>query len=155
MCGWLAFQRDLHDAAAAESATLYDAVTAPATSTDIDWMMIFLSFSLGTTLWCTTLIIYRILTVKKDTDDNTGTCVHCRPVEILVESASLNAIGLIGWMILINMNVVASLYAPSLYIAMTVCHYSIIVKESDTDIYYGGNLTHNYRGTCRIGECTS
>ncbi|PBK62486.1 hypothetical protein ARMSODRAFT_606241 [Armillaria solidipes] len=83
----------------------------------------------GTTLWCTTLIIYRILTVKKDTDDSTGTCVYCQVIEILVESASLLAVGSIGWMVLININAVASLYAPSLYISMTAISPTLIVAR--------------------------
>jgi len=118
VCGCFAFQKAVHIT-----------VVGPATQMQTDWVMMFLSFSLGTTLWCTTLIIYRILTVKKDTDDNMGTCVYRRSIEILVESASLHAVGLIGWMILINMNVVASLYAPSLYISMTAISPTLIVAR--------------------------
>ncbi|KAK0221171.1 hypothetical protein EDD85DRAFT_983403 [Armillaria nabsnona] len=128
VCGCFAFQRCLHDHAVTGTSTLYDTVTAPTPSLEINWTMMFLSFSLGTMLWCTTLIIYRILTVKKDTDDNTGmACVYCQTIEVLVESASLHAVGLIGWMILINMNVVASLYTPSLYTAMTAISPTLIV----------------------------
>ncbi|KAK0221142.1 hypothetical protein EDD85DRAFT_262709 [Armillaria nabsnona] len=118
VCGCFAFQKALHVT-----------VTSPSTPMQTAWMMMFLSFSLGTTLWCTTFIIYRILTVKKDTDDNTGTCVYSRTIEVLVESASLHAVGLIGWMILINMNVVASLYAPSLYTTMTAISPTLIVAR--------------------------
>ncbi|PBK90466.1 hypothetical protein ARMGADRAFT_1082721 [Armillaria gallica] len=129
VCGCFAFQNVLRDRAFTTTATLNDAVTAHVTSMEIDWMMMYLSFSLGTTLWCTTLIIYRILTVKQHTDDNTGTCVYCRPIEILVESASLHAVGLIGWMVLININAVASLYAPSLHVAMTAISPTLIVAR--------------------------
>lgn len=118
VCGCFAFQKALHIT-----------VIGPSTPMQTGWVMMFLSFSLGTTLWCTTLIIYRILTVKKDTDDNTGTRVYRRTIEVLVESASLHAVGLIGWMILINMNVVASLYAPSLYISMTAISPTLIVAR--------------------------
>ncbi|KAK0435561.1 hypothetical protein EV421DRAFT_1835527 [Armillaria borealis] len=104
-------------------------VTDPAPSIQIDWMMMFPSFSLGTTLWCTTLIIYRILTVEKYTDNSTGRCVYCRVIEILVESASLHAVGLIGWMVLINIKAISSLYAPSLYIAMTAISPTLIVAR--------------------------
>ncbi|KAK0433237.1 hypothetical protein EV421DRAFT_1845668 [Armillaria borealis] len=123
VCGCFAFQRCLHNLPVTTTATLYDAVTAPISSLDIDWTMMFLSFSLGTTLWCTTLIIYRLLTIKK------CTCVYCRVIEILVESASLHAVGLIGWMVLININAVASLYAPSLYISMTAISPTLIVAR--------------------------
>ncbi|KAK0457364.1 uncharacterized protein EV420DRAFT_1690143 [Desarmillaria tabescens] len=86
VCGCFAFQRGLDNVG-----------TAPGTSLEIFWMTVFLSFSLGTTLWCTTLIIYRILTVKKYTDDSTGTQVYRRAIEILVESALLHAICLVGF----------------------------------------------------------
>ncbi|KAK0481140.1 hypothetical protein EDD18DRAFT_1468251 [Armillaria luteobubalina] len=128
VCGCFAFQKTVHDAVTTTS-TLYKAVTAPETPMQINWTMMFLSFSLGTTLWCTTFIIYRILTVKKCTDDCTGTRAYHRVIEILVESASLNVVGLIGWIILNNINVVASFYAPSLYISLTAISPTLIVAR--------------------------
>ncbi|KAK0457337.1 uncharacterized protein EV420DRAFT_521303 [Desarmillaria tabescens] len=118
VCAGFAFQGGLHAAS-----------TAPGTSLEIFWMMMFISFSLGTTLWCTTLIIYRILTVKKYTDDSTGTRVYRRVVEILVESASLHAVGLVGCMVLLDINAVASFYPPSLYIAITSISPTLIVAR--------------------------
>ncbi|KAK0457348.1 uncharacterized protein EV420DRAFT_522170 [Desarmillaria tabescens] len=118
VCGCFAFQRGLDDVG-----------TAPGTSLEIFWMTVFLSFSLGTTLWCTTLIIYRILTVKKYTDDRMGTYVYCRIIEILVESASLHAIGLIGCMVLLNLNAVTSFYPLSLYITITAISPTLIVAR--------------------------
>ncbi|KAK0457368.1 uncharacterized protein EV420DRAFT_1765083 [Desarmillaria tabescens] len=96
---------------------------------EVNWTMIYLSCSLGTTLWCTILIIYRILTVKRYTDDSTGTLTYRRIVEILVESASLYAVGLIGYMVLLTLNVATSFYPQTLYVSITAISPTLIAAR--------------------------
>ncbi|KAK0457355.1 uncharacterized protein EV420DRAFT_1644100 [Desarmillaria tabescens] len=96
---------------------------------ELNWTMIFLSCSLGTTLWCTILIIYRILTVTKYTDDSTSTRIYRRIVEILVESASLYVIGLIGFMVLVTLNVIISLYPRTLFLSVAAISPTLIVAR--------------------------
>ncbi|KAK0185464.1 hypothetical protein F5146DRAFT_1124932 [Armillaria mellea] len=128
VCGCFAFQRAILDNATLP-ATLYDAITIPAPSLEIVWMMMFLSLSLGTTLWCTTLIIYRILTVKGYTDDGRRPHIYRRIVEILVESASIHAVGLIGCMVLIRLDIIATFYPGSVYVAITAISPTLIVAR--------------------------
>ncbi len=118
VCGSLALQRNLHNTATGHSPS------------EVDWTIIYLSCSLGTTLLCTALIIYRIVTVKKCTDDGANTNTYRRVIEILVESASLYAIGLIGYIVLLTLNVITSYYPQVIYVSITVCYHSVFVKES-------------------------
>ncbi|KAK0196248.1 hypothetical protein F5146DRAFT_320488 [Armillaria mellea] len=126
--GCFAFQRVILDNATLP-ATLYEAITIPVPSLEIVWVMMFLSFSLGTSLWCTTLIIYRILTVNGYTDDGRRPHIYRRIIEILVESASLHAVGLIVCMVLISLDTVADLYPGSVYVAITAISPTLIVAR--------------------------
>ncbi|PBK89760.1 hypothetical protein ARMGADRAFT_1167140 [Armillaria gallica] len=64
-----------------------------------DYVLIFvlyLSFILATTIWCTTLIIYRILTVGRASNGiGGGVGVYRHVIEVLVESSALYSLFLI------------------------------------------------------------
>ncbi len=58
--------------------------------------MLYTSFVLATTLWCTVLIIYRILTlagVKRGTGGRLGVYQHF--IEVFIESSALYSVSLI------------------------------------------------------------
>ncbi|KAK0496165.1 hypothetical protein EDD18DRAFT_233132 [Armillaria luteobubalina] len=58
--------------------------------------VLYLSFTLATTIWCTTLIIYRILAVVRGNDGvGGGVGVYRHVIEVLVESSALYSIFLI------------------------------------------------------------
>ncbi len=60
------------------------------------FMVLYVSFILGTSLWCTLFIIFRILTVtgvRGGADSRLG--VYRRFIEVLVESSALYSIALI------------------------------------------------------------
>ncbi|PBK91766.1 hypothetical protein ARMGADRAFT_1063782 [Armillaria gallica] len=117
VCGSLALQRNIHNTATGHSPS------------EVDWTIIYLSCSLGTTLLCTTLIIYRIVTVKKCTDDGANTNTYRRVIEILVESASLYAIGLIGYIVLLTLNVITSYYPQVIYVSITAISPTLIAAR--------------------------
>ncbi len=83
---------------------------------EIRWLTVYLSLSLGTTLFCTILIIYRIISVGRSSD-NVG--AYRRVIEILVESASLYAVSLIFWMAFILRNDEAVDYPEMIYVSIT------------------------------------
>ncbi len=63
--------------------------------------MLYISFVLATTLWCTVFIIYRILTVagaKRRADGRLRVYQHF--IEVLVESSALYSISLIVYLTL-------------------------------------------------------
>ncbi|KAK0203795.1 hypothetical protein DFS33DRAFT_1274937 [Desarmillaria ectypa] len=58
--------------------------------------VLYLSFTLATTIWCTALIIYRILTVGRASDGmGGGIGVYRNVIEVLVESSALYSVFLI------------------------------------------------------------
>ncbi|KAK0238364.1 hypothetical protein EDD85DRAFT_506588 [Armillaria nabsnona] len=117
-CGGIAFLFNLRDTA-----------IIGRSPSEVDWTVVYLSCSLGTTLLCTTLITYRIVTAKKGTNDCTNTNTYRRVIEILVESASLYAIGLIGYMVLITLNVITSFFAQTLFVSITAISPTLIVAR--------------------------
>ncbi|KAK0209176.1 hypothetical protein DFS33DRAFT_1308088 [Desarmillaria ectypa] len=56
------------------------------------YLVIYASLSLATTLWCTVLMIYRVLTVARVMD---GAAAYWHVIEVLVESSALYAVTLI------------------------------------------------------------
>ncbi|KAK0480797.1 hypothetical protein IW261DRAFT_1143475 [Armillaria novae-zelandiae] len=65
-------------------------------SDDLLAFVLYLSFTLATTIWCTTLIIYRIVTVVRGNDGvGGGVGVYRHVIEVLVESASLYSVFLV------------------------------------------------------------
>lgn len=61
----------------------------------LDWTLIYVSCTLATTLLCTLLIVYRILTVSGAKHGGAGTQAYRGVVEVIVESASLYTVSLI------------------------------------------------------------
>ncbi len=58
--------------------------------------VLYLSFTLATTIWCTTLIIYRILVVVRGSDGvGGGVGVYRHVIEVLIESSALYSVFLI------------------------------------------------------------
>ncbi|KAK0457369.1 uncharacterized protein EV420DRAFT_1644127 [Desarmillaria tabescens] len=103
-------------------ADLYDTSNGGNTpgKSEINWTTMYLSFSLATTLLCTTLIIYRIVTVRRSPDGISAAArVYRGIVEILVESALLYAISLILSIVLIARGGAASAYPQIIYVTIT------------------------------------
>ncbi|KAK0434379.1 uncharacterized protein EV420DRAFT_1248273, partial [Desarmillaria tabescens] len=84
----------------------------------------YLSFSLGTTLFCTILIIYRIIKVGRSSN---SIGAYRGVIEILVESASLYAVSLILWMAFLLHNYEASVYPEAIYVSITGIAPTLIV----------------------------
>lgn len=74
----------------------------------IEWTMIYLSLVLATTLMCTLLIMYRILSVG---GIKAGLRTYRGVVEVIVESAALYSIALIIYISLIARNDLSGGYA--------------------------------------------
>ncbi|PBL00313.1 hypothetical protein ARMGADRAFT_1159664 [Armillaria gallica] len=55
----------------------------------VNWAVLYSSLVLATLLWCTVLIIYRILRVSGVA---TGICLYHRAIEVIVDSASLYSV---------------------------------------------------------------
>ncbi|KAG7453250.1 uncharacterized protein BT62DRAFT_990149 [Guyanagaster necrorhizus] len=96
----------------------------PIAAQEVEWTTIYLSLSLGTTLLCTVLIIYRIIMAGKSSD-NIG--AYHRIIEIVVESASLYAFSLIFWMVFILCNNNVSPYPQVIYVSITGFAPTLIV----------------------------
>ncbi|KAK0453999.1 uncharacterized protein EV420DRAFT_1243231, partial [Desarmillaria tabescens] len=63
---------------------------------DVIFFVLYLSFVLATTILCTTLIIYRILTVGRASDGiGGGVGVYRHVIEVLIESSALYSVFLI------------------------------------------------------------
>ncbi|PBK92223.1 hypothetical protein ARMGADRAFT_1165940 [Armillaria gallica] len=90
----------------------------------IQWLTVYLSLSLGTTLFCTILIIYRIIRVGRSSD-NVG--AYRRVIEIVVESALLYAFSAILWMAFLLRDDLASPYPEAAYVSITGIAPTLIV----------------------------
>ncbi|SJL05141.1 uncharacterized protein ARMOST_08514 [Armillaria ostoyae] len=115
--GWLALLDNIH------SPTSDDQVKVG--MEEIQWLTVYLSLSLGTTLFCTILIIYRIIRVGRSSD---SVGAYRRVIEIVVESASLYAVSLIFWMAfnLLRDNR-ANVYPEAAYVSITGIAPTLIV----------------------------
>ncbi|KAK0203201.1 hypothetical protein DFS33DRAFT_1489210 [Desarmillaria ectypa] len=97
---------------------------------EINWTTMYLSFSLATTLLCTALIIYRIVTVRRSSDGISAAArVYRGIVEILVESALLYAVSLILFIVLIARGGAASAYPQIIYVTVTGIAPALIVAR--------------------------
>ncbi|KAK0488509.1 hypothetical protein IW261DRAFT_1439797 [Armillaria novae-zelandiae] len=96
----------------------------------VSWTTMYLSFSLGTTLLCTTLIIYRIVTVRRFPGGISAAARTYRGiVEILVVSALLYSVTLIIFIILISRGGATSVYSQIIYIPITGIAPTLIVAR--------------------------
>ncbi|KAK0453041.1 hypothetical protein EV421DRAFT_645906 [Armillaria borealis] len=82
-------------------------------TTKIDWSILYLSFTLATTVLTTLLIIYRIVKVGNSAY-GTGLSSYRRVMEILVESAALYSISVIVYMGLVASNDQSAYYADAI-----------------------------------------
>ncbi|KAG7444526.1 uncharacterized protein BT62DRAFT_1008185 [Guyanagaster necrorhizus] len=93
-----------------------------------DWTMLYLSLILATTLMCTSLIVYRILSVG---GVKAGLRTYRRVMEVAVESAALYSVALIIYIAFISHNTLANSYidiitasiksiAPTLFVGRVV-----------------------------------
>ena len=77
-----------------------------------DLLILYAAFILATTLWCTLMIIFRILSVgQASTGSGRPFRVYRHIIEILVESSTLYAISLLLDIILLARLNIASYYA--------------------------------------------
>ncbi|KAK0493369.1 hypothetical protein EDD18DRAFT_1406405 [Armillaria luteobubalina] len=114
--GWLA----LH-------INVYDSGDSSVTQ-EVTWITVYLSLSLGTTLFCTILIIYRVIRVGRyPGNDGTGLGVYRGVIEILIESALLYAISLILWMAFLLGRYTESNYPEMIYVSITGIAPTLIV----------------------------
>ncbi|KAK0191493.1 hypothetical protein F5146DRAFT_603792 [Armillaria mellea] len=82
-------------------------------ATKIDWSILYLSFTLATTVLTTLLIIYRIVKVA-NSPYSIGHRSYRRVIEILVESAALYSISVIVYMGLVASNDQSAYYADAI-----------------------------------------
>ncbi len=84
--------------------------------------MLYAAFGLGTTLWCTILIIYRILTVTGvNHRADSRLRVYYRFIEVLVESSALYSISLVLYVALFVHDNSGSWYADAIAGITKVC----------------------------------
>ncbi|KAK0490465.1 hypothetical protein IW261DRAFT_14659 [Armillaria novae-zelandiae] len=81
--------------------------------TKIDWSILYLSFTLATTVLTTLLILYRIIRVA-NSPYRIGHRSYRRVIEILVESAALYSISVIVYMGLVASNDQSAYYADAI-----------------------------------------
>ncbi|SJL17781.1 uncharacterized protein ARMOST_21343 [Armillaria ostoyae] len=79
---------------------------------DVSFLVIYISCILATTLWCTTLIVIRILTVTRGANDRLRDYRHI--IEVLVESSALHSVTLIVYIALETSHNTASDYFNTL-----------------------------------------
>ncbi len=84
----------------------------------VSWSVLYSSLILTTLLWCTTLIIYRILRVGGAAG---RIHVYQRVIEMLVESASLYSAVLVVLVVLEARNELTANYVEDLASAIRVC----------------------------------
>ncbi len=82
------------------------------------WLILYISFTMATTILCTLLIIYRIITVSHR---GMGIQTFQGIIEIIVESALIYSIMLITYVILIARNSFGGQYIDSLAASVRVC----------------------------------
>ncbi|KAK0238397.1 hypothetical protein EDD85DRAFT_935786 [Armillaria nabsnona] len=78
----------------------------------VSLLVVYISCILATTLWCTILIVIRILIVTRGANDRLGDYHHI--IEVLVESSALHSVTLIIYIALVASNITASDYFDAL-----------------------------------------
>ncbi len=104
-------------------------------TTKIDWSILYLSFTLATTVLTTLLIIYRIVKVGNSAYGS-GLGSYRRVMEILVESAALYSISVIVYMGLVASNDQSAYYADAImaYIKVRLLCLDILMNNlTDSD----------------------
>lgn len=94
----------------------------------IHWGVLYPSLILATVLWCTLLIIYRILTVTANVA--AGMRSYHRVIEVMVESASLYSAVLIVLLVLEVRNDLAASYLIGIAASMRVSDFLFIPSSS-------------------------
>ncbi|KAK0210033.1 hypothetical protein DFS33DRAFT_1401797 [Desarmillaria ectypa] len=117
--GWLALHDNIYGPTSGDAVKIQSMATQ-----EITWITVYLSLSLGTTLFCTILIIYRIIRVGRSSD---SVGAYRGVIEIPVESASLYAFSLIFWMAFLVRNYDVSLYPEVIYVSITGIAPTLIV----------------------------
>ncbi len=84
----------------------------------VSLQVVYISCILATTLWCTVLIVFRVLTIIRRTNGRLGDYRHV--IEVLVESSALHSVTLIIYIALEASNKVASDYFDTLAAITTV-----------------------------------
>ncbi len=81
--------------------TIYENYNYGSTRINVTFLTLYPAFILATTLWCTLLIIYRILTIAGVKHGAGGQLrLYHRCIEVLVESSALYSISLIVYLAL-------------------------------------------------------
>lgn len=106
------------------------------------------AFILATTLWCTLLIIFRIVAVVR-AEARLGTYRHV--IEVFVESSALYSLSLILYVAVFCYDTPATFYIDVVAGIARVC--SSIVTVCLSYSFYAGNRTDAPRGACSGGTC--
>ncbi|KAK0234661.1 hypothetical protein EDD85DRAFT_969542 [Armillaria nabsnona] len=97
--------------------TVDDIKDSKYSSTTAEWMMLYLALTLTTTLWCTILILYRIISVA-GSSHGAGIRSYYRIIEALIESAALYSAILIIDMIFVARDILTGTYINTLAAAI-------------------------------------
>ncbi len=117
----------------------------------VSWSVLYSSLILATLLWCTILIIYRILRVG-----GAAGRMHAyqRVIEMLVESAFLYSAVLVVLLVFEVRNEVAGIYIEDLAIATRVRLICFDFLLRHNCIFFLGNCTYNSGRSCCSRACT-
>ncbi|KAK0221115.1 hypothetical protein EDD85DRAFT_960273 [Armillaria nabsnona] len=110
----------------------------------ISWSVLYSSLILVTLLWCTILIIYRILTLSGGVA--AGMRVYHRVIEVLVESAALYSAVVVVLLVFEIRNEAVVVYIQELAIAIrgivpTIIIGRIAAGHARPDDFWSGNTT--------------
>ncbi len=88
----------------------------------VSYLVVYLSCILATTLWCTILIVFRIVTVIwVNNGPNSRLGDYCHVIEVLVESSALHSVTLIIYVALEVNKKISSVYLDAMAVFTTVC----------------------------------
>ncbi|KAK0238399.1 hypothetical protein EDD85DRAFT_507592 [Armillaria nabsnona] len=94
----------------------------------VSYLVVYLSCILTTTLWCTILIVFRIVAViRVNNGPNSGLGDYRHLIEILVESSALHSVALIIYVALEANNNPSSVYLDALAVFTTVIAPTLLV----------------------------
>ncbi|KAK0209533.1 hypothetical protein IW262DRAFT_1302244 [Armillaria fumosa] len=119
---WIAWGRSCTVHTASRGIVAYYNAFGPLVSTqafllekDVNWALLYASLIMATLLWCTILIIYRILRLGGTAS---RICAYQRVIELLVESALLYSVVIVVLLVFEARNEAAANYIEALAIAM-------------------------------------
>lgn len=84
------------------------------------WIMSYLALTLATTLWCTILILYCIISVARSSH-GAGIYSYQRVIEALIESAALCSVILVIDIVFVACNILSGNYIGTLGGTIRVC----------------------------------